>query len=409
MIDGSSIEVGSVPVINGIEIGIREAPFSNTSQNVTEGGHSIFLSRERINPELIASTHLNPMLGDFLHPTVASQLNSESYLQERAYFTVPLKPNEKIKSPEKWGRAMPIGYGVIPYCDIVGGVIMVKGVSAAGMFYGKDTELHTDPIGFFGSKDASTEVEIANLLLQRGFRSGLPLGWLEFDNERLKEWLTEKWSESPIVKNSIINHIDTVSMNEDKCAMLFRICNSSERLSSVELGFSRFMPETPEQIAGRKQRLKTEIARSAKYMLAETQIFDDKLSSLLPFKPRKIKRLKEALGKISRKESISQKELSAYQDYLYALIDKNTKALKNLPPNKRLRLLIQDALNRPKDIDLGFVSMDFEPGESESFLTPATAKALINNDYNDSMKSYIDESYLPKVQKLGLIKIQTSP
>lgn len=356
---------------NSLEIGVDYSPLS-TSEMKRES--AVVLGAELVPETIVTDIRLNEEAKKLLHPTL-KYLCSPDYMKGVCLMTTPLTPldesgseeQRRILTPASWGRAMPVGYGFMPYADrFVGGTVMGKGCNVTGRNYGADGRpSYRDPIGFFGKKDAEHEIITGTQLLARGFRVGLPIGYAIFDDKKLREWLVDKWSRNPDLASNVEENLAKVTQHGDNPVFFLRITGVTERLW-------KFLPADKRSI----HRYKAEMARASRLLKLESQIFPNHFRCYLD-NEFTLEETGETLDKISRRERINQRDFNIFFRVARGIFEMNAHAVGEVAREKLLGdqfdyNYFAEVLAQGKDIDLALFTQDFEeaqihsPSESET-------------------------------------------
>jgi hypothetical protein len=177
---------------------------------------------------------VNDQARDML-PKSLKHLASPEYLSAACYVTVPLTSSHKkrVLVANSWKRALPIGYGEIPYGHIVGSTVMSKGgwISGSALSHLEElTTMHGNPWGLFGEHDANVEANISNALLDTEFRSSLTLGYAALNAEKFQAFLVAKWKNHPHAQTLIKSGFEMLEKHRQEPVQLFRVTGVTERV-----------------------------------------------------------------------------------------------------------------------------------------------------------------------------------
>lgn len=93
-------------------------------------------SIEQLPPHIIDEILVNPLAEEWLHPSVKNLSSPDTLIKLAHFATFPQNPSNVIFSTPGWTRALNIAEGVMPYSDIVGALISIKGTLPTGRLYG---------------------------------------------------------------------------------------------------------------------------------------------------------------------------------------------------------------------------------------------------------------------------------
>lgn len=310
-------------------------------------GYRCLVSLEKV-PQLVDEVLINPCALELL-PKEYAYLASTDYWRETVCLTVPIDRREKvIKSPLSFGRAVPLGYGRIPFGDFVGGTIMGKGCFRSGRYFSivvSDSNMMM-PIGIFGSKDAEMEVLIANELLRIGYRSSLPLATVIFNAGMMEDFLLERWRRSDF-RHDITKCFQILKHNGDEPVFLGRVCGVLRRQNDN---------------SSKSNNLKIQLGWAAELLLDEMRVSGNHFGQYLRNDGLNVESIGRVLEKVSYYRRLNVSEFEQYLSLLKGIVTVNSKALEAVDFNSHLSRYnnLPSILAARKDNCLAGYSMDYE-------------------------------------------------
>lgn len=272
---------------------------------------------EALPKDHIESIQINPQAVDML-PRDLKYLASPDFLVESSFVTVPAmgRIDKRVLVPNTWKRALPIGYGEIPYGHVVGSTVMSKGGwisgEAAATIEGLQNRRDT-PWGLFGDYDAMTEISVSNILLNHDFRSALTLGYVIPDTKKMRAFLESRWGRVDYAKDVVKNGFDLVKGHKQTPVILFRVSGVTERVhvngtDTLRLG----------------QR--AEFRRASRSLVAHSEIFPDHFTDLAGSKQSAIEAV-VALRSLYQGETLGISAVHAISEFCLGMIARNVLAL----------------------------------------------------------------------------------
>lgn len=275
------------------------------------------------------------------------------FLHDTARVTLPREAlqGKQILIPGIYGRALPTAYAVIPYGNIVGGIIYTKGAGLGGYIlhdsydYKECDPTIITPWGFFGHRDAENDTLMTNMLLAAGFRSALATGTVILKYDEFRSWLLGQYKDSEVLQKIVTRSLDIVKRNGDEVALYSRIGGTSERI---------WTPFSSEHMP---QRRRAEFIRGTRLLQTEMRLFPEKYKNA----PRKILRV---LEKIINGLKLTPREFETYKNLVRMFFTRNNQAVLEVY-GKYYTLtsykVIALGLTHPKDIDIGtYFTQDYE-------------------------------------------------
>ncbi len=174
---------------------------------------------ERIPRWAIDDVVINPkMKADVTDPKLSYYLDEERLLAEGAIFGFGVDVgNVRHVQPPSMHRGAILKFAT--FTDEYGtkyGQIALKGSGVSAMSAGKT--MNTDPVGFFGDRDAGKEMKFSNEFAEFGGRNGRVVGYITLDSDRFADWLYTMQA-GPYYPS---NHNKVVKYNGDKPTILVR-------------------------------------------------------------------------------------------------------------------------------------------------------------------------------------------
>lgn len=310
-------------------------------------------------PQLVEEVVVNPVAQELLMADFR-YLTTKDYLRENACLTVPMARGGGVLSPDYWGRAVPLGYGGIPYGHFVGGTVMGKGCFRSGKYYERLRDLRSTrdmPIGFFGATDAEKEMEIGNSLLAVDFRSSLVLGYAILKPVETKSFLLNRWRTNGEVELDIERCFLLLSQAVDKPAFMARVAGVTSRLHVIKpLNLYR----------------RAEVVRAAGLLMDESTRNPDHFSLYLAG-DNSNEKIRVVLDKTNRRVRLVEDEFLALVRLYTGIFERNNLALVEAKKHPVLAKYsdLGFVLGAPKDNDPMSLTLDFEETKTISTHHPA--------------------------------------
>lgn len=286
-------------------------------------------------------------------------LASPDFLATSCYVTVPktIETPKKVLVSHAWRRALPVGYGLIPYTDhIIGTTVMTKGGWLSGSAI-QNMELYVDrghdPWGLFGNRDAQIDTRVSSFLIEKGFRSALGLGYVVFNEKALREMLLDRWKDNRKAAKIISNGLDLVKDDGQVPAQLFRLTGVSERAR----------PDYDVPVVD-STNVAFEAARAARSLIAHAEWFPKHFVTWLKSKDSLVPTL-SALGRISHRLKLSFEELGRISDLGLGILLENSRTVRAIvdfiPPRFGHSKIDIKSLTWGKDLSmLDYIFQDYE-------------------------------------------------
>lgn len=194
-------------------------------------------------PEAIKLTVVNTDARLFLAPENWYFASSE-YLEGSCLMSVrnTRRNNSTIKHAlTSEGRSVPVATlnpDTVSYSGMRANWVTAKGGFVSGLKYAdavrsRYVESDIDPIGFFGDFDAASDIATSNTLLKHGVRASLALGYVILDSREILKFMENNWRQGRFNVSTIIDNINSVKLNGDELAILFRLSGARQRLTST--------------------------------------------------------------------------------------------------------------------------------------------------------------------------------
>jgi len=364
----------------------RPAPFS-----VREPREGVVVGVEVLPRNCIEEVTVNPAARDLL-PQSLKYLASRDYLVNSAVMSVPrtLTPNG-ILTPEIYGRAIPLAYGVVPFGDQVGRVISGKGTWLSGAWL-RDLPGSREHIldslsshyGLLSMGGAQWDTEVSNTLLAGGFRSSLHLGFLTLNTDNLRQFLSSRWIGTEAIFEKTFGNL--LRKKKGGPAYLFRVSGTTERIDDCLLSVARGAPG----------RQRTEISLAARLALGELENGHSFASTALQLIPRNSEAALSGLQKMRDRLQLNEIELNGYLHFWAAVCALNVQRLHRLLGNSGVAWDCR-CLGLQKDTDLGFFTYDYDELERDLNEGPEIP-------VSDNVERYLFSVSLVFCQFLALLK-----
>ena len=209
--------------------------------------------------EAIKTVVVNSEARQFLPKEYHFLLNPDTLISFGVMSVHPLSPSQnkrRVSTTYEEGRVVPVAefQNPIPYADnILASFVTAKGTHVSGFHYANSVdngfvERGISPLGFFGDKDSSYDTSTSNMLLSKGARASLSLGYLILDTRKVYDFLVKNWPSSNFEFDNIANNLRYFSIEnkaqrvghkiKDNLAIEFRLTGSRHRLGSYTSLFS---------------------------------------------------------------------------------------------------------------------------------------------------------------------------
>lgn len=285
-------------------------------------------------------------------------LASVDFLVQSAQVTVPesTRFKKRVAVSHGWRRALPLGYGEIPYQGIVGTTVMSKGGWISGSAHQDMQALHIangSPWGFFGDRDAQREIDISHLLLSHEFRSALTLGYVIFEEEAYGKTLKKYWKKVKFAPNIIDQGFLLLGQNRQHPAQVFRLTGVSERVAP---GYK--------VISSHDGNMRQEYGRAARSLITHSQWFPRQFIHFLK-DPMDLGGTLVALNKLGERMKLNHIDFRHISELGIGMVIQNSYALTE-PYQKASDLFHGDKLDpknlaQSKDINvLDYIYQDYE-------------------------------------------------
>lgn len=371
-----------------IEPCYRPIPESNR-----EPREAVLVTVESVPREIISEVVVNQAARDLL-PNALKYLTAVDWLANNAAMSIPAvsEAGRTIISPASFGRAIPLGFGQIPFGNTLGRVVSGKGAWMCGKIPAeveRGADFNFNHLGLLSVDGAQGDTELSNQLIAAGFRSALHLGHLVFNQVKLHRWLLDKWAKSENQSRwSLIMEISFMQVTSDGGpSYLFRVGGSTERLAEPFVFYTQLL-------RSHVRRSKTEMAQVARMFLCESQLPHFQIANLLNNQNDSDKlQILTALNKIGQRQRITPTEFVAFSRLVAGIYLQNIKSLITL--NQALpRPLDVFEVSRAKDVDLAHFSCDFDAAlENLREFTAPEINCYIREALK-TMKSYFDSLWL---------------
>lgn len=184
--------------------------------------------------EAIDEIIINPLAKDRLEEK-DRHLISDEFFHNIAILTAPSeKANAVYVTPSTWTRGITVAGPLhVPYGpSLIGRYVYTNGNSLSGNYWGKVPEGSTETAwGFRGETSSKKELEIGNPLIEHGFRSALPLGYIRLNPDKLRESIDRYWSSDPSLQKAINQHLSVLTERDKEApTILVRLTDSTQRL-----------------------------------------------------------------------------------------------------------------------------------------------------------------------------------
>jgi hypothetical protein len=332
---------------------------------------------ETAPPHIIADIQVNDEARDLL-PKNLQYLASAEYFRSNLRMSVPNNgADTHVLVPTTSGRVIPIGCGVVPFgsADIgwhLGRIITGKGSWATGSRERAQVDLgepyFDTHIGLLSVEGAKGDVAVSNTLLSHGFRSALHLGYIIFDDARLKSWLASRWAKTN--HRAVLKDAFEKVKESGGSAYLFRLGGSLERIDNRNYPHYQSL------------RMRAETMQSSRLLAAESRLPNSALSPVLSLINNADKAI-TALTKIGNGSVLNHQEYVSYADFLCALVAQNASALNRIVASNAA-VLAGAELSKGKDTDLAWYGYDFDMAISNG--------AELTMTDQDNINCYIDTS-----------------
>jgi hypothetical protein len=302
----------------------------------------------RVPEGVVSGVFVNPDARDLLADGFKS-LASEEYLVWNSYVVHDgggekqgIHSSGTVYSPSRHTRSIFIDGGIIPYGENMwGNYVYVKGVGQSGKCFPWKNTGDVDsatPWGFFGSKDAQAEVDVANTLLKHNFFSQLPLGYVTLDSNKCLDLIDGTTRNAN--RHKAVSNLRKVIANGDKPAILFRLTSSPVRFDQV--------------LDGNKHGLDTYIKHIG---LLLSQAGAERINAFIggTYKRHELRKMIRGMSEGKPK----QDERQIYIEMLRQIAMRNHNALKNIYESQGY-IFDLTHLAEPKDIDVLGMTGDYE-------------------------------------------------
>lgn len=330
-----------------------ESKYYPFPQSVREPREGAFVGVETLPLSCIEEIVNNPEARNFL-PKSLAYLASQDWLASNIRMSVPVNQGSySILAPICWGRAIPIGCGILPFgkeTPMVGRIVSGKGSWFSG-FLTKNLDWAGTPgntfYGLLSQDGASGDVIVSNALLSSGFRSALHFGYAILKTKQLQEWTYKQWLGTDVSKyiEEMFSRLN--DSNSGLPAYLFRISGSMERFDYLYPNWEAPVREAHEfSIANRLMLLEAH----------ESNSFISRTLAALPDSDLTY----QAIDALAKRQPLTSQQLRAYILFNAAILARNaraiSRAIKLIPSCK-----IDGAeIGQAKDLDIALFSCDYD-------------------------------------------------
>jgi hypothetical protein len=208
-----------------------------------------------------------------------------------------------------------------------------------------------EPSGFFGERDAKSDMKISNAMLSLGGRVALPLGYVVVGHQSLRQYLASRWGADRF--SLIEKNISVVEQNKDRVVIYFRLGGSRARLYFTREG------EIPSP-----EFMKQELALGASLLLNQYNNYPKQMEQVWPNSPYDAHRAFSGLSSIAGKKQILKSDVAPIIEFASRSIVLQESYLKKVGEtigNSWFeRFVFGSYSNGAKDIDTSFIHYDFE-------------------------------------------------
>ncbi len=356
----------------------RQFPDSVLSE-YAEVHEGVIIGMTALPPDIISEIVVHPDANEHISRELA-KLATKDFAAANIWMSVPLdRAIRHILTADSYGRVVPIGVGAIPFGPIpmLGRILTGKGSWLGGVYQKKMSEsqiLGLHHAGLLSVAGAEDDMMISTVLAKHGYRTAFHLAYAVLHPEKLRAWLLDQWhgtNHEAIIEKSFAE----LAKDNQQPAYLWRIGGSIERYGDL----------IEKKVV--RQRLRVEIAQSARLMLAETRMKNSYLAHLIPHVD-----MQNVLATLASHQPISFAQYETLGHIVNTIFAQNTYAFTET--NKELALQRRGLSGfglQFKDIDWAHFCCDYDTyvENYSSMLSPE-----MDRDYYREMAAVSTRRYL---------------